>query len=248
MKIKDKLAGKIPEEKRLKIKKALNIARVVKNVVCWTMIAVLSFAVITFLLSRVSGGTPSLFGHSIQRVSSGSMEPELAVGEVILSKAVDDARTLAAGEIITFNGQTQFGQPHITHRIIVPPYEENGVIYLQTKGDANETADAPITPDMVEFRFVCKLPFLAALYSLFLSPWGLILFIALLLVIFFDELLNIVHLVSGDYSEEEEESITEIIERLQREEREKKASPDLPESTEEETDGNDGEKEGEELQ
>ena len=248
MKIKDKLAGKIPEEKRLKIKKALNIARVVKNVVCWTMIAVLSFAVITFLLSRVSGGTPSLFGYSIQRVSSGSMEPELAVGEVILSKAVDDARTLAAGEIITFNGQTQFGQPHITHRIIVPPYEENGVIYLQTKGDANETADAPITPDMVEFRFVCKLPFLAALYSLFLSPWGLILFIALLLVIFFDELLNIVHLVSGDYSEEEEESITEIIERLQREEREKKASPDLPESTEEETDGNAGENEGEERQ
>ena len=59
------------------------------------------------------------------------------------------------------------------------------------------------------------------LFDFFLSPWGLIIFIGALLFIFFDELLNIVRIVSGNYPDEEEESIAEIMERIQREDAEK---------------------------
>ena len=52
MKLKDKLTAKIPEQKREKIKKTLNVLRIIKNIVCWTLIIILSFAVITFLLTR----------------------------------------------------------------------------------------------------------------------------------------------------------------------------------------------------
>ena len=222
MKLKDRISARIPEEKRRPIRKALRAARVVKNIICWTMIVILSFAVITFLLTRFSGGTPSVFGYTIQRITSGSMEPALMVGDVILSKKVENVESLAEGDIITFKGGAQFGNGiNVTHRVVVAPHEEDGGIVLQTQGDANDIADDEITADYVESKYICKLGFVTKLYELFLSPWGLLIFIGLLLFIFFDELLNIVRIVSGNYPEEKEESIAEIMERIQREDREK---------------------------
>lgn len=221
MKLKDKLTAKIPEQKRAKVKKTLNVLRVIKNVVCWTMIIVLSFAVITFLLTRFTGGTPSLFGYTLQRVSSGSMVPELEIGDVILSQNVSEANEINVGDIITFDGRDQFGEVNVTHRVIAAPYAEDGVIKLQTKGDANNIADDPIEFSRVKSIMLKKLSFLRKVYDLFLSPWGLIIFIALLLLVFFDELMNIVRIATGNYSDEKEESISEIIERIQREDREK---------------------------
>ena len=42
MKLKDRISARIPEEKRRPIRKALRAARVVKNIICWTMIVILS--------------------------------------------------------------------------------------------------------------------------------------------------------------------------------------------------------------
>ena len=195
--------------------------RVIKNVVCWTLIIILSFAVITFLLTRFAGDTPSLFGYTLQRVSSGSMVPELEVGDVILSRNVGESDELKVDDIITFDGSDQFGEKNVTHRIIVAPYEANGVVMLQTKGDANDIADDPIEFSRVKSIVLKKLSFLRTIYDMFLSPWGLIIFIALLLLVFFDELMNIIRIATGNYRDEDEESISEIIERIQREDMEK---------------------------
>lgn len=184
-------------------------------------IIILSFAVITFLLTRFAGGTPSLFGYTLQRVSSGSMVPELEVGDVILSRNVGESDELKVDDIITFDGSDQFGEKNVTHRIIVAPYEANGVVMLQTKGDANYIADNPIAFSRVQSLMLKKLDFLRTIYDLFLSPWGLIIFIALLLLVFFDELMNIIRIATGNYRDEDEESISEIIERIQREDMEK---------------------------
>ena len=184
-------------------------------------IIILSFAVITFLLTRFAGGTPSLFGYTLQRVSSGSMVPELEVGDVILSRNVGESDELKVDDIITFDGSDQFGEKNVTHRIIVAPYEANGVVMLQTKGDANYIADNPIEFSRVKSIVLKKLSFLRTIYDLFLSPWGLIIFIALLLLVFFDELMNIIKIATGNYRDEDEESISEIIERIQREDMEK---------------------------
>ena len=173
--------------------------RVIKNVVCWTLIIILSFAVITFLLTRFTGGTPSLFGYTLQRVSSGSMVPELEVGAVILSRNLREGDALNEGDIITFDGSDQFGEVNVTHRVIVVPHDENGVVMLQTKGDANDIADDPIEFSRVKSIVLKKLSFLRTIYDMFLSPWGLIIFIALLLLVFFDELMNIIKIATGNY-------------------------------------------------
>ena len=106
-------------------------------------------------------------------------------------------------------------------RIVVAPYtDDNGKLVLQTKGDNNNAVDPVIRADSVESVFLNKVGILTKMYEIFLSPWGLIIFIALLLLVFFDELINVVRIATGN-DIEEEESVDEIIERIQREDREK---------------------------
>lgn len=219
-----KLKLKITEEKREKNNRWFNVARIVKNTVCWVLIGVLALSMLVFLITKMNGGTPSVFGYTIQRISSGSMEPELMVGDVILSKEIDDVNSLKAGDIITFQGGAEFNYNRVTHRVISAPHMIEGESVLQTQGDANDVADSEITADKVLSRFVVKINVLSGLYNLFLSPWGLIIFVGLLLIVFFEEVVNIVRIITGDYPDEDEESISEIIERIKREEAEKEVS------------------------
>lgn len=218
-----RFAAKIGEERAAKINKAWGVVRVIKNIICWALIVVLAFCFITFLLARINGKTPTVFGYSIQRVTSGSMEPELHVQDVILSKNVSDKDDLKVGDIITFQGGSRFENNRVTHRIIVEPFKDDeGDWVVVTMGDANEIDDGPIKLKDIESKMVCKLDVLRWLYSFFFSPWGLIVFILLMILIFFDEVMNIIRIVTGKYEDEEDpESIGEIIKRIQREDAEK---------------------------
>ncbi len=200
--------------KRKGILRAINI---LKNVVCWTLIACLVVVLVTFFMSRTSGETPSIFGYSILRVSSGSMEPELMVNDVILDHKVDDVKTLKEGDIITFQGSGELSGLLVTHKIIKAPYEENGKIMLQTRGIANEIADQPIEATDVRGIMICKVPYLDTVYNIFLSPWGLLILIGLVILIFIDEIIAIIKIVTGNYDTDEKEDIGEIIDRLQNE-------------------------------
>ena len=224
MKLPEKIKNKIPEHHYRRASKTYRVIKGIINGICWFIIAVLAVVMIAFLVSRINGGTPSLFGYTFHRISSGSMEPELKVEDVILDKEVKDLSEISVGDIITFQGGKEFENHLVTHRVVKAPYTENGELYLQTKGDANEAADSPIPADTVRSKYVTKINFLAGLYSFFLSPWGLITFIAVLLIIFFDEIVNIIKIISGHYDDEDDdnESIAEIIERIKKEEEEKK--------------------------
>jgi signal peptidase len=223
VKIKEKMISKIPEKHREPLSKAYHISKKIKNIVCWIVVIVLAAGIISFMFVRVSGGTPELFGYSIQRIVSGSMEPELKIGDVILSKKVDDVTKLKKGDIITFKGGPEFENNRVTHRIYVAPHGSDGDYYLTTKGDANSVTDSPITGDCVESIFIAKATFMQAFFDFFISPWGLLVFVVLLLILFFDEIVNIIRIIMHADEEEDtdEEKLSEIIERLKKEEEEK---------------------------
>jgi len=69
-------------------------------------------------------------------VQSGSMEPTVKMGGVVLVKPVDDYQI---GDIITFGKMTKTKSP-ITHRIYDMKVVEGDIRYI-TKGDANEDPD-----------------------------------------------------------------------------------------------------------
>lgn len=201
----------------MKKNKVFRTINLVKNIICWLLVVILVFTLVVFFTARINGSTPSVFGYSIFRVSSGSMEPELMVGDIILDKEIDNPEDLKVGDVITFISD-DYGDRLVTHKIIKAPYEENGKLMLQTKGIANEVEDKPISADNVKGIMICKIDYLDTVYNIFLSPWGLLILIALIVIIFFDEIITIMKiLTNNDKSAKDADDINEIIDRLQAE-------------------------------
>lgn len=202
---------------KIKNSTAFRAARLVKNIICWILILILAITMVIFLTTRIQGNTPTVFGYTIFRITTGSMEPELMTGDVILDKVVDDETEIAVGDVITFEGGSQFDGKLVTHKVIKAPYtDENGNTMLQTHGIANELDDTPISIDQVRAKMICKIPYIDTLYNLFLSPCGLLIMILLIILVFIDEIINIVKILSGR-NETRLEDIGEIIDRIQSE-------------------------------
>lgn len=230
--IKQSIKDKLGKKKTASLKKALKVGRIIKNIICWTLIAVLTAAIVIFMTTKISGGTPTVFGYSIHRIVSGSMEPTLEIGDVILSTEVKDTSDVHVGDIVTFQGDSRFDNQKVTHRVLVSSYDDGkGNIVIVTKGDANAIDDGEINFSDVESKFVAKVSFLSDIYNFFFSPWGLIIFIFLLLLIFFDEILNIIRLSVNASDHEDTESFEEIVERVKceqlEEERKKRLSAEM---------------------
>lgn len=213
-----------PKKRKKNESKLRKTLRIIKNVLCWGVLAILVLTVVVFMGSKVNGKAPTFFGYSILRVSTGSMEPELMIGDVILGKSVDNPNDLKVGDVITYQGSGQTEGLLVTHKIITAPHKtEDGTYKLQTKGVANDAPDPEISTDDVRYIMVCKLGFIDTLYNIFLSPWGLLIFIAVLLLIFVDEIVVIVRILTGHDKSAKDGDINEIIDRLQREKLEKKS-------------------------
>lgn len=223
----------------MKAKKSLikRIFNILLSVILFALIAVIAITIII----RITGNTPNLGGYMIFRVSSGSMEPELKLGDVILAKDVSDITSLKEGDIVTYNGTSgNFAGKRITHQVIKAPYEENGTYYVVTKGTANSEADPPIKEEQLVGVMICKIPLIGELYSFFLTPWGLITSILLILLAFSGEFWNIYKLSheKEELPEVSDETIRKAVENYKKEkevidDKEEKESSELEDSREE---------------
>ena len=166
--------------------------------------------VIFFFVQRVTGGNTTIFGYSVYRVSSGSMEPELSIGDVILSKKID-TKTLEIGDIITYNGtEGSYAGKVITHRI-EDIQEVNGHRLFSTKGDANPEIDPIVYEDQILGIMEFKVPIVGVLYSFFITPYGLIAVLLVILLAFSNEFITLFRLIKRkvqyDVTREFEEAV-----------------------------------------
>ncbi|MDD1677505.1 MAG: signal peptidase I, partial [Methanomicrobiales archaeon] len=76
------------------------------------------------------------FGWRVDAVLSGSMEPAMHTGGVIISRPVPE-QEIRVGDIITFASPQ--GNGFISHRVTA--IETASPLVVHTKGDANEDAD-----------------------------------------------------------------------------------------------------------
>ena len=168
------------------VKKIINILS--------TVLLVILVAVVVFVfIARISGKSPSIFGYHVFRVSSGSMEPTLEIGDIILVKEVP-AEEIHVGDIITYNGEEgDLADKVITHQVIEEPYDVGGVWHFQTQGIAEGASPDPsITYDQIEGKFQTKLALLNKLYSFFLTPYGLIIFVFIIIALFGYEMISLI--------------------------------------------------------
>jgi len=89
----------------------------------------------------ISKGYANVFGFSMFRVVTGSMEPTMPVGALLICRQVD-MDTIRMGDIICFRTQESaiFGQV-VTHRVVGILQDSNAGLLFETRGDANLAVD-----------------------------------------------------------------------------------------------------------
>ena len=119
--------------------------------------------------------TPTVFGLGGASVVSGSMEPEISVGDYVITLRQD---SYAQGDVIMF--YTQDGVC-TTHRIV-----EIVDGSFRTKGDANNAVDLFLVgADDVVGKVVSVLPGVGAVIGFLQSPAGLCILLAVIAVVWF---------------------------------------------------------------
>lgn len=143
--------------------------KVVKTIGQFILCLILIFFI---LLNIFSMNNKSLFGFRIYRVISGSMQPALQIGDVIIVKK---SNNYYERDIITYSN----GLTTITHRIIAINNDE-----VITKGDANEVDDKPINKEQIVGKFFFRISNFS-LFSMILSKNVIYLIMIFLLVLIF---------------------------------------------------------------
>ena len=167
--------------------------RKVINILSTILLILLILLVIFLFIMRITGNSPSIFGYHVFRVSSGSMEPVLVKGDVILVKTVP-ADEISKNDIITYKSREgQMEGEMITHRVVTEPKVVEGTYYFQTQGDAEGASlDPVVSYEQVEGKYVRKVPLIDKLYSFFLTPYGLITFIFIIILLFGYEMISLI--------------------------------------------------------
>ncbi len=94
--------------------------------------------VVMIMMAAVFTYVTPHFGWRVDAVLTGSMEPRLKVGSLVVTVPVEPD-TIKVGDIITFRPATG-GRNTITHRVI--GIEQNSPLRFETMGDANIRSDS----------------------------------------------------------------------------------------------------------
>ncbi|MEF8872372.1 MAG: signal peptidase I [Haloarculaceae archaeon] len=135
---------------------------------------------IIYAVPQVAGGEQSYV------VLSGSMEPNIGTGDVIITDGVEPDR-IESGDVITYrrSGDTR----PTTHRVIEVVGQEDGLAF-RTQGDANEDPDQQLVPSedvegkvMTVGGYLFVIPFLGYVITFASSQTGIITLLVVPLVL-----------------------------------------------------------------
>jgi signal peptidase I len=125
--------------------------------------------------------------HPILAVASGSMEPVLFRGDLIIVEGIQNLDDIYAapkdadppGDIIIYHGPTEL----IVHRAIEKTKNTDGTYTFKTQGDANTYPDSPVDGSNVVGRYIgFKIPLVGHI-ALFFNPFEVkVAFIALWII------------------------------------------------------------------
>jgi signal peptidase len=168
------------------------MAKKIFNIISTVFLILLIILVAMMFFARFTGNSPSVFGYHFYRVATGSMEPTLMTGDVILVKEAP-AESIAKDDIVTYKAKSgEMTGREVTHRVVAEPEIKDGVYWFQTQGDrSGAPLDPRITYDQIIGKFVTKLPILDKVYSFFLTPYGLIAVVAVIIVLFGFEMISL---------------------------------------------------------
>lgn len=154
--------------------KALKTASALLNIAFAACVLLVLFLAV----SGRDGDGISIGPYRLANILTGSMEPAIGTGSLVIIKNVPEDQ-LTAGDIITFK-PSDGSRTLLTHRIIGRGNEDNSFI---TQGDASGTPDFdPVYYESIAGKVVLTVPLLGHLAGFLRTPRGiaaLILFVIL---------------------------------------------------------------------
>ncbi len=116
-----------------------------------------------------------VLGYELRVVKSGSMEPVIPTGSVVL---IMPSETYAVGDVVTYHTGAAGSIP-VTHRIMKKTEGEQQTYYA-TKGDANEDMDpSPVSHPRVMGKVALHIPFIGYAIEFARTPLGFALLIGI---------------------------------------------------------------------
>lgn len=165
------------------------------SIVSWTALVLLILIALFLAYYTISTRIYSNKGEkyepliSLYTIVSGSMEPNIKVYDVVISRKVKSPKDIKVGDVITFISTSSISKGMtITHRVIEIVETEKGVAY-RTKGDNNLSPDtAPAEYNNVLGKVFLRIPQLGRIQSFIgtQSGWLIIIVIPALIIIISD--------------------------------------------------------------
>ena len=148
-----------------KKKKLMGLLRILILTVCG---AALGINMYMFNAKNLVGNEiPMPFGYGAAVVLSGSMEPTLSTGDLIIVKEQPE---FAIDDVVVYQDENGL----VVHRIIAMDGET-----IVTQGDANNAADAPVSVTALKGSVIGAIPYVGSVANVLKTPWGTVAIIAL---------------------------------------------------------------------
>ncbi len=190
------------------MKKVLSVLGNTLLVIIIVIAVVMTFA----SLKTNEKGLPEVGGYMLMNIQSGSMEPAIMTGDLIVTKAVANPYNLSKGDVISFVGYEGKDLIIKTHRITAVN-DLGGSVSYTTKGDNNPTVDSEdVFPSSVVSMYTgTRIPVLGTIFSFLSGRVGFFVFIVFPLFILF------IYQIYKFISTIMEEKKRELIEQIKRE-------------------------------
>ena len=165
--------------------KGKKILKVALNVIVWIII-VLAATVTLITLTTREKGVSNIMGYVPLNIQTGSMEPTIKTGDLIVTKKYDGNTNIKEGEVISFFARENDTTIIKTHRVKTV-LDVNGMTSYVTRGD-NNTADdeQQVAPgDIISTWGGTRIPVLGDVLSFLKTKTGFFVCIILPLAAFF---------------------------------------------------------------
>jgi len=162
------------------------------------LIAITGGLIVSVVLLLLGSLWPGDLGYDIRIVQSGSMEPTISTGAIVLTRPEVEYQV---GDIVTYQRRTD--QSATTHRLIAETEVDKQAFV--TQGDANNVADEqPVLSEEIAGKVWFDVPYLGYVLSFLRSPWGFLLLVLIpAVLIMWEQMSRILRATNGQKSEDQ---------------------------------------------
>lgn len=148
--------------------------KILENIGFIIIMVIMSMLLFITAQSRITGKEPSLLGHRIYIVDSGSMSPTMQVDSMIIVRELKKEE-IVPKDIITYYGHNE--ESRITHRVM--EVNNNGESFV-TKGDANQVNDPlPLDGNKLIGKVVMVIPFIGRIFRMLSTRFAMAIVISI---------------------------------------------------------------------